>query len=222
VIPVFKNALYWAHDYSYLTKMQFKSLVSSDIVTSFRNTTGSPILLLPGIYENWHFMKPVASVLAEHGYDVHVIEGLGYNKGTIEEMAAIVSEYIIKQEFSSLSIVAHSKGGLVGKHVLSTYQGSTDITKLITVNTPFSGSRYASFIPFKSIRIFSPQSDILTALSLNTLTNAKIVSIYGMFDPHIPGGSYLQGAKNVQLETYGHFRTLQDPIVHTAILQNLN
>jgi triacylglycerol lipase len=204
-----------------MTIMQLKSLTSSDTVTSFRSTTGSPILLLPGIYENWHFMKPVASVLADHGYDVHVIEGLGYNKGTIEEMAAIVSKYIIKQEFSSLAIVAHSKGGLVGKQVLGTYEGSTEITKLITVNTPFSGSPYASFIPFKSIRIFSPKSAILTALSLNTLTNAKIVSVYGMFDPHIPGGSYLQGAKNVQLKTYGHFRTLQDPIVHRAIIENL-
>jgi triacylglycerol lipase len=221
MMSVIKNALYWARDYSYMTKMQFYSFISRDTVTSFRSTTGSPVLLLPGIYENWHFMKPVASVLAEHGYDVHVIEGLGYNKGAIEEMAAIVSEYINKKKFSSVAIVAHSKGGLVGKHVLGTYEGSTEITKLITVNTPFSGSRYASFIPFKSIKIFSPKSAILTALSLNTLTNAKIVSIYGMFDPHIPGGSYLQGAKNVQLETYGHFKTLQDPIVHTAIIENL-
>jgi triacylglycerol lipase len=221
MIPVIKNALFWALDYTYLSKMQLQSLTSNDTVTSFQNASGSAVLLLPGIYENWHFMKPIAAVLAAQGYDVHVVEGLGYNRGTIEEMAAIVKDYINNHKFSTLAIVAHSKGGLVGKQVLDTYTGTTDITKLITINTPFSGSRYASFLPFKSLRIFSPTSTVLTTLIKNKLNDAKIVSIYGLFDPHIPGGSYLNGATNIQLKTYGHFRTLYDPTVHTEILNNL-
>jgi triacylglycerol lipase len=221
MIPVIKNALFWALDYTYLSKMQLQSLTSNDTVTSFQNASGSAVLLLPGIYENWHFMKPIAAVLAAQGYDVHVVEGLGYNKGTIEEMAAIVSDYINTQKLSTLAIVSHSKGGLVGKQVLDTYTGTTDITKLITINTPFSGSRYASFLPFKSLKIFSPTSTILTALILNKMNVAKIISIYGVFDPHIPGGSFLKGATNIQLKTYGHFRTLSDPAVHTTILNNL-
>jgi triacylglycerol lipase len=221
MIPVIKKALFWALDYTYLSKMQLQSLTSNDTVTSFQNASGSAVLLLPGIYENWHFMKPIAAVLAAQGYDVHVVEGLGYNKGTIEEMAAIVSDYINTQKLSTLAIVSHSKGGLVGKQVLDTYTGTTDITKLITINTPFSGSRYASFLPFKSLKIFSPTSTILTALILNKMNVAKIISIYGVFDPHIPGGSFLKGASNIQLKTYGHFRTLNDPDVHTAILNNL-
>ena len=40
--------------------------------------------------------------------------------------------------------------------------------------------------------------------------NARIVSAYGSFDPHIPGGSALPGARNVILETMGHFRVLGD------------
>lgn len=221
MIPVIKMALFWALDYTYLSKMQLQSLTSKDTVKSFQNASGSAVLLLPGIYENWHFMKPIAVLLAAKGYDVHVVEGLGYNKGTIEEMASIVNDYINNHKFSTLAIVAHSKGGLVGKQVLDTYTGTTDITKLITINTPFLGSRYASFLPFKSLRIFSPTSTVLTTLILNKLNDAKIVSIYGLFDPHIPGGSYLDGATNIQLKTYGHFRTLNDPTVHTEILNNL-
>jgi hypothetical protein len=37
--------------------------------------------------------------------------------------------------------------------------------------------------------------------------------VYGRFDPHIPEGSELVGAKNVRLETGGHFRILAHPRV---------
>ena len=40
--------------------------------------------------------------------------------------------------------------------------------------------------------------------------NTRIVSIFGIFDPHIPGGSSLAGAHNIVLETGGHFRILGD------------
>lgn len=59
-------------------------------------------------------------------------------------------------------------------------------------------------------------------LSLEAATNNKIVSIYGQFDPRIPKGSYLEGAKNIQLDTYGHFRTINDPEVHQTIIEGLN
>ena len=51
--------------------------------------------------------------------------------------------------------------------------------------------------------------------------NRRIVSVYGLFDPHIPGGSHLEGARNVQLGTRGHFLPLSDPRVHEAILEGI-
>jgi triacylglycerol lipase len=218
MIPIFKNTYYWIKDYSYLTKQQLSSIKSHDTINSFRTFNGYPVILIPGIYENWHFMKPIAKVLQKHGYDVHVLEGLGYNKGTIEEMATVVLSYIDTMQVPSVSMVAHSKGGLVGKQVLGSYSGKTDIAKLITINTPFSGSKYANFIPFKTIKIFSTTSSVLKKLSSNKIINAKITSIYGMFDPHIPGGSFLEGANNIQINTYGHFRTLQDDTVQNTVL----
>lgn len=38
--------------------------------------------------------------------------------------------------------------------------------------------------------------------------NEHITSVYGVFDPHIPEGSMLPGARNIQLDTAGHFRIL--------------
>jgi hypothetical protein len=51
------------------------------------------------------------------------------------------------------------------------------------------------------------------ALAEDRDVNRRIVSVFGEFDPHIPGGSFLAGAKNVRLETGGHFRVLAHPRV---------
>ena len=48
--------------------------------------------------------------------------------------------------------------------------------------------------------------------------NEHITSIYGRFDPHIPGGSFVQGARNVQLETMGHFR----PVADSRVLREID
>ena len=53
----------------------------------------------------------------------------------------------------------------------------------------------------------------IVALASEEEVNARIVSVFGAFDPHIPAGSELAGAKNVQLDTGGHFRILNDPRV---------
>ena len=38
--------------------------------------------------------------------------------------------------------------------------------------------------------------------------NARITSIYPRFDPNIPEGSRLEGATNVEIPLWGHFRIL--------------
>ena len=95
---------------------------------------------------------------------------------------------------------------------------SPRISRLVAVNTPFSGSVYANFFFLPSIRAFSPQNRTLQSLLGHLELNEHITSIYGRFDPHIPGGSFVQGARNVQLETMGHFR----PIADKRVLQEID
>ena len=45
-------------------------------------------------------------------------------------------------------------------------------------------------------------------LSREERVNERITSVYGRFDPHIPEGSVLPGARNIQLDSAGHFRVL--------------
>jgi triacylglycerol lipase len=54
-------------------------------------------------------------------------------------------------------------------------------------------------------------------LGANLAANARITSIYSRLDPLIPGGSELDGAKNVRLSVVGHFRPLASPALFVAV-----
>ena len=218
------NGWVWFLDYMYVAYWQIYDFFIRADPTQYKNPKKAlvPVILIPGIYENWQFMKPVADSLYKQGHPIHVIDGLGYNTGDVETMAAIVDTYITTNNIDSCIIVAHSKGGLIGKYVLAKFNPHRIVKGMIALNTPFSGSKYAYLLlPLKAARMFIPTSPILSTLSANTIINANIVSIYGLFDPHIPKGSFLAGAKNVQLNTKGHFRIMKNAEVHQAVLQNI-
>ena len=215
---------FWSLDYAYVARRQLFGAIGRTKPDHYQNpkSTKPSVILIPGIYERWQFMKPVASLLHRYGYDVHVIEGLGYNRRSVEDMARIVHVYIHTNDIKRCILLAHSKGGLIGKYVLTDYNVDQKVKGMIALNTPFSGSKYAYlFLLIKSLRIFIPNSSILKLLSGNQSVNASIVSIYSKFDPHIPDGSNLAGAKNIQLDSQGHFRVMNDPLFHQAILDEL-
>ncbi|MDB5167687.1 MAG: alpha/beta hydrolase [Candidatus Saccharibacteria bacterium] len=216
-----KDLFYWILDYVYVVKEEVASVLSRNTPEQYKTPGSKPIILIPGVYESWRFVRPIANLLHLHGYDVHVVDRLGYNRGTVEEMAEMVKDYITKHHLQKVMIVSHSKGGLIGKYLLTAIKQRGIVDGLIALNAPFSGSWYAYVLPFRSLRIFIPNSKILTLLAIDQISNSRIVSIYGKFDPHIPGGSRLEGAKNIQLNTYGHFRIINDPVVHRAILKSI-
>lgn len=219
------NGWSWGLDYWYVARHQLLShVLKSDARRYQRPVTATKpaIIMLPGIYETWHFMKPVIEVLHVSGYSVHVIERLGYNRGSIEEMAAVVTDYITASDVTECIIVAHSKGGLIGKYILLYHNQAVRIMGVVGLTVPFGGSRYARLFPLKAVRMLAPKAAILGALSLDQTFNKNIISIYGLFDPHIPGGSYLVGAANIQLPVRGHFRIMHDRRVHAAVLSSVD
>jgi triacylglycerol lipase len=214
---------YWVLDYIYIGIWQVLGFFRKTDIQSFLQPTWQTdkkqVIMLPGIYERWDFMKPVAKVLIAAGYSVHVVEGLGYNTSNVKQAAEIVEAYVVKNNLKNCVIVAHSKGGLIGKYILSKGTNRQRFNGLVALNTPFNGSLYAYLLPFASLRIFTPSSPLLKLLAKDEAVNEKIVSIYNRFDPHIPGGSFLKGARNARLSGYGHFRIIKDPKAHDELLQ---
>jgi len=218
-----RNGFYWALDYAYVLRVQAAALVHPNPPASYVQGRHGlpPLVIIPGVYESWYLMKPLLDFLVAAGYPLHIVSGLGYNRGSVEEMAAIVADYIKQHTLTDCIIIAHSKGGLIGKYLLARNSENGSIRGLVAVNTPFSGSLYAYLVPLPSIRIFTPHSKILTSLNANLLVNNKVASIYGRFDPHIPYGSHLDGARNIQLSTYGHFRIMAEKRIHQAVLEEI-
>ncbi|WP_337924958.1 esterase/lipase family protein [Arthrobacter jiangjiafuii] len=226
----------WAADYAYVGYWQvhgflFRKDPPAYLAPSGGASTGdgssgdagrAPVILIPGVYENWQFLRPLAEALSARGHPVHTVAPLGYNRGRIEKMAALVEQYLMQQDLTGAVVVAHSKGGLIGKQLMLLPEGSSRVEKMVAVNTPFSGSVYANFFVLPSIRAFAPRNRFLRRLQRSSDVNARITSVYSRFDPHIPGGSYLPGARNIQLETMGHFRPIGDRRLLAVVEQELD
>ncbi|WP_174776181.1 triacylglycerol lipase [Cryobacterium sp. TMT1-21] len=218
LIRPLRDARWWMLDYVYAVKRQTRAALSRAQPADFRSGAGAPIVIIPGVYESWAFMQPLIRILHDHGYPVHVVAALGRNRRSLADAAATVAAYLERENLTGVIIVAHSKGGLIGKQLMTTHDPDGRVSGMTAISVPFAGSRYARYLVVPSIRAFAPTNAALHDLGLDHRVNDRIVSIYGEFDPHIPEGSELVGARNIRLRVGGHFRILGDPRTVRAVL----
>src|SRR5918993_3270501 len=149
----------WVLDYAYVTYWWLRAFFGRSSSDQYlRPVTGpkAPVLIIPGVYESWRFMQPVAEHLYRGGHPVHVLDKLGYNTGAIPAMAEIVREYLKELDLSGVIVVAHSKGGLIAKSALAEPDTFRRVRRVIALNTPFAGSRHAYLFLIRSVRMFTP------------------------------------------------------------------
>ncbi|MET1042541.1 MAG: alpha/beta hydrolase [Microbacteriaceae bacterium] len=214
------KAVYWARDYAYAAGRQLSHAVRRPDTSRHARGAAAPVLLLPGVWETWQFLKPVAQRLSALGHPIHVVDELGRNSGQVRQMADVVARYLEKHDLSAVRVVAHSKGGLIGKHLMLGASGAR-ISRMTAIATPFAGSAYANYLPGPTLRAFRPTDETILRLGKDRAANGRIVSIYPRFDPHIPGGSFLAGARNIELPLAGHFRILKHPRLIHAVVSTL-
>lgn len=252
------RGLSWVADYLYAGRRQLAVLSlpwaigrPRPVPPSWRR--GDPALpevyLIPGVYEHWTFLRPLGDALAAAGHRVTVVHGLGVNRRTIPSTADRLRELLARTPAPDAGrvLVAHSKGGLIGKHLLVSSgaaaraaaeaaaggdpaEGAAAATDggrplgllgLVAVATPFGGSRLARLFVVPSIRAFSPKDETILTLGRETSVNGRIVSVFGPWDPHIPEGSALDGATNIAVPTSGHFRVLGARSTARAVLDGI-
>ncbi|TQL52664.1 esterase/lipase family protein [Subtercola boreus] len=213
------EARWWALDYVYAAEWQARAVLSRAEPGRYLGGELRPVLVIPGIFETWQFMRPMIEALHSAGHPVHVVTALQNNRVPLDEAARIVAAHLTERDLADVVIVAHSKGGLVGKSVMLQGPAAARIDGMVAVAAPFGGSRYARFLPLRSLRAFRASDAGLSALARDLRVNARILSVFGVFDPHIPEGSALAGAENLRLDTGGHFRVLADPRTVAAVLE---
>ncbi|WP_092864690.1 triacylglycerol lipase [Quadrisphaera sp. DSM 44207] len=227
VVRAASIAWWFLADWVYAVRRQAVGLARGQSAERYRTPPGPgphrlPVVLVPGVYESWRFLEPLTEALFTAGHPVHVVEALGHNTGEVPAMAQAVRRFVDDQGLTGAALVAHSKGGLIGKHLLVHHNGDGALRHLVAVNTPFSGSRYARFLPGRTLRVFAPGGPLLVELASSTGVNGSITSVFSEVDPNIPGGSHLPGATNVCIPgAVGHFRVLSDPRVQAAVLAAL-
>ncbi len=219
---VLRKLAWWIQDYVYAAEGQIRAAVSRTPAAFFRSGPRRPVIVIPGVYESWQFMLPLIKGLHAAGHPVHVVPDLHRNRLDVRSGAHIVARYIQQAGLRDVVILAHSKGGLIGKYLMVALDREARVTRMVAVCTPFAGSRYARHLLIPSLRIFSPRDALTLQMAKEELVNSRISSIYGLFDPHIPEGSVLPGAENIQLPTAGHFRILADPLTLSAVLAQMN
>lgn len=175
-----------------------------------------PVLILPGVYESWRFLEPLARALLREGHPVHIVP-LGLNRGSLRAASVRVRQYLRAHTGAEpVVLVAHSKGGLIGKQVMvdltrrHALDGSarSAVAGMVTLNTPFAGSRYAPLLPMAELRALGPWA--LRQLGAERRHDERIVAVRAAWDPHIPGAPDLPGARNVVVPAMGHFRIIAD------------
>lgn len=176
------------------------------------------VVVVPGVVEPWGFLGPLAGCLYRAGHPVHVIPRLGYHVQSLSDAVTLVADVIVERDLRDVALVAHSKGGLVGKLLLSDARVEDRVCGVVAIATPFAGSHLARLLPLRSIRVFRPDGPDIVALARAVRVDARIVSVFGSWDPHVSEGSVLTGARNVQLSTPGHFRILADPRLPQVVL----
>ncbi len=184
---------------------------------------GRPVVLVPGVYEAWHFLRPLARRLHRRGLRVHAVPALGRNHRPVPESADVLRRTLAERDLRDVVLLAHSRGGLIGKHAMLADLASGDarIASMVTVNTPFSGSRYARWVPLRAVRALVPGDAVIRALVLDRTVDARIVAVRSIWDPHVPDAVVPPGGADVVLPTPGHFRVLADPALVDLVVRHV-
>jgi hypothetical protein len=212
-------------DYQYALRVHARSLGGASVPAGYRRGDDFPVLLLPGVYETWATLRWFADALNAEGHPIVVVPGMRHNRRPIAETAELAQRVLDRNDLRDVVVLAHSKGGLVGKTMML----DTDvdavvgprISRMVAVNSPFQGSRMARYVPTRAFRAFLPDDAHLTRLGSLVDVNARITSVHSDFDGHVPDGSHLEGATNVQVPLDGHFRPLGHPVGRAMILAAL-
>ncbi|GGI45246.1 pimeloyl-ACP methyl ester carboxylesterase [Agromyces flavus] len=226
-----ERAWWWAGDYVYAGWRQV-AIVFEGWIPPGRWRTGDAslpeVVMLPGIYEHWSFMRPLGDAVNRAGYRVRVVHGMGTNRRGIADTANRLGRALAKVPVPAAGrvIVAHSKGGLIAKQLLVSEADAVPapargLLGLVAITTPFAGSRLARLLIDPSVRALLPSDETIVMLGRASSVNSRIVSVFGRFDPHIPDGSVLDGATNIRVPVPGHFRILGAPETHRAVLEGV-
>lgn len=160
-----------------------------------------PVLLLHGFFGTRRALDVFERRLRRDGFCVWSIHlgGLfdAYNTRGIDECAERVRDKVerlyARYQLGPLSIVGHSKGGLIGRYYVKRLGGDRRVKTLITLGTPHNGTPTAYLgcaafgVVAKSVWQMTPMSPFIRRLKIGAFPrHVRFVSIYSKADRASP------------------------------------
>jgi pimeloyl-ACP methyl ester carboxylesterase len=216
--PIGTRARWWAEDYIAAVDLQVRGMTTGGDPHRYRSGHLRPCVAVPGVYEAWYFLQPVIEALHGRGHPVHVLTELRHNRRPVSDSAELLAQYVAEKDLQDVLVVAHSKGGLIGKYAMLRLDPEQRIARMVAIATPFAGSRYANWAPNRTLRAFRADDPTTSMLAAENVVNHRITSIYGRFDPIIPESSVLPGATNLELPVGGHFQVIRHPTTISTVV----
>jgi pimeloyl-ACP methyl ester carboxylesterase len=201
-----------------------------------------PVLLLHGFFSTRRTLEVLERRLRRDGHCVFSLN-LGGFKGTfntrgIDDLADFVRAKVERiygrnPGLGPLTIIGHSKGGLIGAYYVKRLGGWRRTRALLTLGTPHNGTPAAyAGLPFgllaRSIWQMTPMSPFVRRLHRGPWPpGVRFVSIYSRQDQAAPYPSTLIDTlnlpylRNVEVDAAGHREFLYKKRVYDAILAEM-
>lgn len=167
------------------------------------------VLLVPGPPQRRIALLPLATSLRSRGYAWAWAVGPG--KGTLAERAQRLAEHVdVLRQTSGhdrVVLVGHGLGGLTCAWYLAHLGGAERVERLITLGTPWRGTRMAVFTSGPLGRETLPEAPVLDGLSPCAVPT---VCIAGALDPMVlpRSSARARGSIGVEIEGAGHLDLL--------------
>lgn len=171
--------------------------------------TKGNILLVPGQFGTWYYLRKLGNYLNHLGYKIYTTPSIEPNIHTISYCAKEVKDRILALNLNKIIIIGHSKGGLIARNLLIDKEVYSKIKKVITISTPHLGTLWGYFYLF-NIHELIPNSHEIERLSQDQGKYKTVVNLYSKIDPFVvPNKSLiLKDAKNIVIGTVGHKNTV--------------
>jgi triacylglycerol lipase len=242
----------WLADYGYMFHGALATVIYREPPKHYLGYTVAgkvPVILVPGILGTWSFMKKLGDRISLKGHPVYIVPELGHNIYSIPSSAKTLRSIIVhtipkrghipprvvrgaravrtlieKENIKGAVLVAHSKGGLIGKYLLAHHNTDNRVLGMVAIATPFSGSAMAKLIPHDSFKELQADSEVIRDLERHKAANEKIISIIPEYDNHVwaDKGSFLEGAsENIEVSVSGHHKVLFSKAVLKVVLNSI-
>lgn len=171
-------------------------------------------LAVPGAWDSWHFMEPLARKLATRGIRVSFMPELGHHLMPVAESVPIVATALdtlmVEAEGRPVVVLGHSKGGIVSLRVLADLitRNIDQPRGLVAMSTPFGGTAWANRTRLSTVKELRLGSDALVQVRKDALSGVKIVSVRPAADPHVTSTFVPKSARRLRIRSAGHFQTL--------------